>query len=403
MKAQITRRLASSAKPQERPYEIRDISSKGLILRVQPSGHKAWIVEWTRGKRRTLGAVDSISLDEARAQAAQAVAEYVQSGLPALSKPRVVSCTLRTFLADHYGPWASIELKRGPRYIQAMTSAFPGLLDTPISEIEASAIDQWWKAGLTTNHPKIGRPVTKATLSRHLSSLRSAFTQAVEWKMLNKNPLLGLKNKLVESRKVIRFLGADEEARLRGALGSRDTAKVNARGTGNSWRSARRREPLPSLPTGGQGDHLTPIVLLAINTGLRRGELLSLLWKDISFDAKIVTVRAENAKNGRPRYIPLNNEAISVLNQWRAQTAPQGKVFAPNEIKTAWVNLLRAAKITGFRFHDLRHHFASKLVMKGVDLNTVRELLGHSDLKMTLRYAHLAPAHLAAAVSKLDQ
>ena len=71
------------------------------------------------------------------------------------------------------------------------------------------------------------------------------------------------------------------------------------------------------------------------------------------------------------------------------------------DIKSAWLPLVGAAKVSAFRFHDLRHTFASKLVMAGVDLNTVRELLGHADLKMTLRYAHLAPEHKAAVVAKL--
>jgi site-specific recombinase XerD len=70
-------------------------------------------------------------------------------------------------------------------------------------------------------------------------------------------------------------------------------------------------------------------------------------------------------------------------------------------IKKSWGGVIDRAEINGFRFHDLRHHFASKLVMAGVDLNTVRELLGHADIEMTLRYAHLAPEHKAKAVAKL--
>jgi integrase len=143
------------------------------------------------------------------------------------------------------------------------------------------------------------------------------------------------------------------------------------------------------------------LVLLAINTGLRLGELLALQWSDINAEGQMLTVRRENAKSGRQRHVPLNTEAATVLGKWAAQKDCAGPVFGISGTKTSWGSLLVAASVAGFRFHDLRHHFASRLVMAGVDLNTVRELLGHADLTMTLRYAHLAPEHLAAAVNKL--
>jgi integrase len=148
-------------------------------------------------------------------------------------------------------------------------------------------------------------------------------------------------------------------------------------------------------------DHITPAVLLTMNTGLRRGELLALTWADIVGD--VLTVHGLGAKSGQTRHIPLNSEAVSVLHRWRAQSSGDRVIAVDTSFKTAWASLLKAAKITRFRWHDLRHHFASRLVQAGVPLNTVRELLGHADLTMTLRYAHLAPAQTRAAVDLLVQ
>jgi integrase len=168
-------------------------------------------------------------------------------------------------------------------------------------------------------------------------------------------------------------------------------------------------EPAVRRPEhGAYTDHLAPIVLLALNTGLRRGELFNLRWADVDLTRAMVTVQGGGAKSGQTRHVPLNSEALAVIKAWRPTDADAATCVFPSDegapledVKTAWLPLVKAAKITAFRFHDLRHTFASKLVMAGVDLNTVRELLGHADLKMTLRYAHLAPEHKAAAVAKL--
>jgi integrase len=100
----------------------------------------------------------------------------------------------------------------------------------------------------------------------------------------------------------------------------------------------------------------------------------------------------------------LNAEALDVLKRWREQAPAGDRLFPINtSLKTSWANLLGRAHISAFRWHDLRHHFASRLVQAGVPLNTVRELLGHGSMAMTLRYAHLAPDQKREAVAKLVQ
>jgi len=137
---------------------------------------------------------------------------------------------------------------------------------------------------------------------------------------------------------------------------------------------------------------------------MRRGEVFNLTWADIDLKNKIITVEGATSKSGQTRHIPINKELLETMTNWKQQSGSKGFVFPGKDgnrldnVKKSWDGLLTLAKIDGFRWHDLRHTFASKLVMAGVPLNTVRELLGHSDLAMTLRYAHLAPDSKAAAV-----
>ena len=111
----------------------------------------------------------------------------------------------------------------------------------------------------------------------------------------------------------------------------------------------------------------------------------------------------------RTRNVPLNREAREAFKAWREHSDTTGHVFENKtggkfqNVRKAWLSVVRDAAIANFRWHDMRHHFASRLVMQGVPLNSVRELLGHADLNTTLRYAHLAPEHLKDAVELISR
>ena len=175
----------------------------------------------------------------------------------------------------------------------------------------------------------------------------------------------------------------------------------------NEERKAKGLKPLPAIPNDGYADYMPPMILLSLNTGVRQGELFSLSWSNVSMSQKMITIPGHFSKSGKTRHISLNSEALTVLQKWKKYHHSDNLVFPNkggkrlNNVKKAWRGLLDDAGIKDFRWHDMRHDFASKLVMAGVDLNTVRELMGHATIQMTLRYAHLAPKHKADAVERL--
>lgn len=389
MATELTKRLIDTYRPGGKPVEVRDDRVRGLILRIQPSGLKAWVVERARGQRRTLAQPYPITtLEAARTQAMALL-----SGADPWDKPKAHKVvTLRSFLLDAYGPWVEAERKSGKITLARILSVFAEFLNKPATALTTWSLDKWKRDRL-----KAG--IEPATINRDLIALRSALNKAVEWGALTENPSAAVKPAKVDKDDRVRFLSAVEEKRLRQALAKRDAAKIAARG--RTVAAARlQHAKVTSLPSGGFADYLTPLTLVALNTGCRRGELTGLTWANINLAARLMTVTGATSKSSKTRHIPLNVEAHDVLARWQKQH-PHGRVFPITSQKTAWGALMTAAKLSDFRLHDCRHHFASWLVMSGVDLNTVRELLGHSDIKMTLKYAHLAPEHKAAAVEKL--
>jgi integrase len=152
---------------------------------------------------------------------------------------------------------------------------------------------------------------------------------------------------------------------------------------------------------------LANFIRLAINTGCRKTELLLLKWSDVNIERRYMLLRPENTKGNKRRILPLNAGAIQALTQQKQQIKTEWVFARQNGERVKTFNWLfrkaaQQAGIEDFRIHDLRHTFASWLVSEGVELVKVRDLLGHSSIKMTERYAHLMPDRLLGAVSVLD-
>jgi len=400
MKALIGQRLLKTIQPQDKPFEIRDTRQDGFLLRVQPSGSMSYICEYARGKRITIAKTTAIKPEQARDKAREIVSQFKGGVDPMLEKRKEQAGTLKDYIEKKYGPWVETNRKTGKATVARIMTCFNDLMKFQLSELTAWQLEKWKTARL-----KAG--TKPATVNRDMTALKAALSKAVEWNMLEAHPLTKVKPAKVDGKKKIRFLDPGEEKNLRQALEDRAEVMRQERDNANAWRAERGYKLFPSLRSVPFPDHITPMVLLSINTGIRRGEMFNLDWQDVDFSRALLTIDGDNAKSGSTRHIPLNKEALTVLKEWHDQTKGTGLVFPGKEgkpmdnIKKGWSGIVKAANLTNFRWHDLRHHFASRLVMAGVSLNTVRELLGHADIKMTLRYAHLAPEHKAAAVAKL--
>ncbi|MCB1635685.1 MAG: site-specific integrase, partial [Xanthomonadales bacterium] len=297
-------------------------------------------------------------------------------------------------LVRHYRSYIEHEHRAGSRVktLHRLTATFADFADKRLTDLDALSIERWRRERLRGG-------IAVSTIERDLAALRSVLAHAVRHGFIEISPMATIKPRKFDNARC-RFLSDAEERSLRDALDLRDQGMRDARESANRWRVARNKDTMPAIEADTYPDHVTPLVLTALNTGLRRGELSSLLWTDIDLDRRSLTVRAAAAKGGKRRDVPLNSEAVAVLARWRDQSDGP-RVFGVADAKKAFSGVLQEAGIDGFTFHDLRHTFASKLVMGGTDLNTVRELLGHADLKMTLRYAHLAKGHKAEAVERL--
>jgi len=212
--------------------------------------------------------------------------------------------------------------------------------------------------------------VTPATVNRELACLKTIFNKAIEWGRVESSPAAKVK-KFREQNQKERILTENEARRL--------------------------------LEACGPG--LRPIIIIGLNTGMRKDEILALKWANIDFAKAHIFI--EDSKSGRSRYVPMNLQVYKVLKSlprkgdyifFNPETKDRIK-----DVKTAFRAACRRAGIKGLRFHDLRHSAASWMVEAGVDLVTISKILGHASIQMTMRYAHPTPENMRRAVEKLAE
>ena len=240
--------------------------------------------------------------------------------------------------------------------------------DTPLEEINNGKAEEYklWRKE---------QGVSPVTINKELRFLATMINRAVEFEWIPQHKLYrkAILIKGVENKR-LRYLNRDEEKRLMEAI----------------------KCPL-----------LREIVIFALNTGLRKKEILSLKWNSVNFETKCIILEPSETKNRKRHVLPLNSKAWQIIKRrFRQRVEGCPYVFHRNgtkinSIRTAFENALKRAGIENFHFHDLRHTFASRLVQKGVDLYVVKELLNHSDITTTQRYAHLRLDNLKKAVEKL--
>jgi integrase len=211
------------------------------------------------------------------------------------------------------------------------------------------------------------------TANRHRSLLSLTYRLAIRNGKVKENPVRHVPRKR-ENNVRTRFLDAQEEAALR--------TKIRA------------LHPARELEFD-----------LALHTGMRRNEQWQLRWQDVNLQAGIITI--PQSKHGAMRHVPINSVARRALENLYRDRAGSEFVCKGSNVRQGrdwerWFEeCVSEAKILNFRWHDLRHTFASRLAMAGVPLRTLAELLGHKTLAMVMRYAHLAPAHLREAVERI--
>ena len=398
-KAKLTDRVVNSAPSEARRYVIWDTEKPGFGLRVEPSGHKSFIVRYRANgggrnaplRQMTIKSTASnlLPAQDARKIAKGILADVERGQDPAndLHKKRqemTVAALCGLYIEE------GIETKKAStlatdkgrieRHIKPLLGA------RLISEITSADIERFMKdvakgkTAADVKTKKRGRAIVeggKGTASRTVGFLGGIFTFAVNRKLLTVNPVRGVKR--YADKKGERFLSARELAIL--------------------------GETLRAFEAKGVNKSALAVIRLLTFTGARKGEIAGLKWSEVDLERSCL--RLADSKTGA-KVIPLGPPAMAILSELMPVDGSPF-VFPPESGKNAfqgtekiWRKVRKTANLNDVRLHDLRHSFASIGLLSGDSLPLIGKLLGHADVKTTARYAHLADDPLKAAANRIS-
>jgi len=335
-----------------------EVRQREWSIRGQRTKRKAWGFTVTVNGKRTVRQSEEWTKEQAQDELAKVLLQIEQ---PKAEAPGI---TLKEATERYLAAKARKKtIETDGLYLAAFKAAWGA--DTPLDQITGAKISAWKSERLSAINPQTKTLYKPAAVNRPLALLRHLLRLAhEEWEVLTTVPKVKLER---EAEGRLRWLTEEEIASLLAACLKSKNPELHA------------------------------AVVIAINSGLRRAELLGLTWERIDLSRGVI--RLELTKSGKRREVPLNADSYAAL----VALAPkaEGRVFRSGSIRTAYENAVTAAKLDDVTFHTLRHTFAAWAAMRGVSMAELKELLGHSNLTMTMRYVHLAPAHLRAAVSRL--
>ena len=327
---------------------------------------KSWYYDFQSRGERYAGCIGQVSKTVAKEVLARKKAEAAEGRYSAPAKKQ--SPLLEDFTKEYFDYYRANRRPHSVRRHEISWRAIQPVFGSKrLEEIAPFDLERYRR-----QRQRAGK--SDVTINRELAFLRNLYTMAVTGGKATDNPVKKVRFSREDNGR-IRMLSPDEEARLLAHCSSQ----------------------------------VKPLVLAAMHAGFRASELLSLTWEDVSFHRHMITVRAAYVKNGERRSVPMNNILTETLKAIRIDGLSDGVIFRSQKgtpyrsFRTSFERAVKKAGITDFTFHDLRHTFASRLVMAGVDLPTVKELMGHKHIAMTLRYVHLSSDHKQRVVDTLEQ